>query len=135
MNINELLLAVGVIIFIIYAVFNIIYLIDLRKTSFAMRQFIAKTETNLDPALSELRRTLGDIRKVTDDVSTLIERLRAAVGTVAAVEKSIRTIYSYYKEGFGQAAQANVAGLKAGVKAGIVNLVKNLKDKKKEGSL
>ncbi len=130
---TQILLIIAVITFIIYVVFNIIYLIDLRKTSVALRQFIIKTEENLNPALSELSRTLEEIRKVTYDVSNLVERLRTAASAIVTVEKSIRNIYGYYKEGLGRAAQANMASIKAGLKAGVVNLVKNLK-KQKEGS-
>lgn len=133
MTTNEILIAIGVITFIIYTVFNIIYLNDMRKTSFALRQFITKTEANLHPALAELRQTLADIRKVTDDVAAVMERLRTAAGAIITVEKSIQSLYWYYREGLGHAAQANIAGLKAGVKAGVINLLKNLKYKK-EGS-
>lgn len=124
---TQILLIIAVITFIIYVVFNIIYLIDLRKTSVALRHFIIKTEENLNPALNELSRTLEEIRKVTYDVSAVVERLRTAAGAIVTVEKSIRNFYGYYKEGLGRAAQANMASLKAGLKAGVVNLVKNLK--------
>jgi hypothetical protein len=50
MTINEILVAIGVVAFIIYASFNIIYLIELRRTSFALRQLIKGTEENIHPA-------------------------------------------------------------------------------------
>lgn len=130
---NQILLIIAVVTFIIYVVFNIIYLIDLRKTSVALRHFVVKTEENLNPALHELSRTLQEIRKVTYDVSSLVESLRVAIGAIVTVEKGIRSLYGYYKEGLAPAAQANMASLRAGVKAGVINLFKNLK-KQKEGS-
>ena len=53
--------------------------------------------------------------------------------TVARVEKTVNGLYEYYKEGLGEAARANIAGLKAGVKAGVVTLLKDLNNRK-EGS-
>lgn len=131
---NQILLVIAVVTFIVYVVFNIIYLIDLKKTSVALRNFIIRTEENLNPALNELSRTLEDIRKVTYDVSSVVERLRVAVGAIVTVEKGIRGLYEYYREGLAPTAQANIAGLKAGVKAGVVNLFKNLKKQQKEES-
>ncbi len=133
MTLNEMLLTVGLISFIVYAVVNILYLIDLKKTSTSVRHFIAKTEQNLHPALFELRATLADFRKVAGDVSAVTEKTRSAVDLIASLEKNIEHLYVSYRENFGQSAQANMAGIKAGVKAGFASLIKNLKDKK-EGS-
>lgn len=126
MTLNSFLVTIGLITFIVYAVFNILYLIDLRKTSTAMRQFLAKTDANLDPALLELRSALADIRKLANDISEVIEKIRTAATTIVAVEKTIEHLYGYYREGFSQSAH----GVKAGLKAGVVTLVKNLKRKK-----
>ncbi len=132
MSLNQILATIALVIFIIYAVFNIIYLIDLRKTSLALRQFVAKTEENLNPALIELRLALEDIRKITSDAAVLTQKLRTAAGTIVTVEKSIQTLYGFYRDSFGQSANANISAVKAGVKAGVVNLLKNLKAKKEE---
>lgn len=131
MTLYEILAVIAVVTLVIYASFNIIYLIDLRRTSLAIRQFIARTEENLNPALAELRLALADIRKVSADISALTDRARSVTGTLIRVEKTIEQLYSFYRQGFSQSA--NMAALKAGVTAGVVNLVKNLKTKK-EGS-
>lgn len=133
MTTTEILLTIGVVTFIIYAIFNIIYLLDLRKTSFALRHFIIKTEENLNPALAELTRTLEEMRKVTGDAAAFVERARAALGMLVSAEKAIQGLYGRYREGFGNAAQANIEGLKAGVKTGLINLFRNLK-MRKEGT-
>ena len=126
---NQILLTIGLITFIVFAIFNIIYLIDLRKTSVALRQFIIKTDQNINPALEELRRTLADVRKITGELSAVAEKLRSAVGAVITVEKGIQSLYTYYKSGVGQATSSSISGIKAGVKAGVINLIKNLKHK------
>lgn len=134
MTTNEILVTIGVVTLIVYTVFNIIYLNDLRKTSLALRRFIAKTEEELHPALLELRRTLEDIRKVSDDISSVAAGLQKAINTIISVERGIKSLYGYYREGLGQTAQSSVAGLRAGVKAGVISLIKNLKDKKEASS-
>jgi len=40
---------------------------------------------------------------------------------------SIRYLNEYVRKGFGPAAGANIAGLKAGITTGVVTLVKSLK--------
>jgi uncharacterized protein YoxC len=130
---NEALLTIGVVAFIIYAAFNISYIIEIRRTSVALRQLIMKTEENLHPALSSVRGILEDIRKTTYNVVVLTESVREVTETVQGVEKEVKDLYEYYREGMGEAARANIAGLKAGVKAGVVTLLKDLNERK-EGS-
>ena len=133
MDLYRILALIAVITLVIYVVFNIVYLIDLRRTSIALRRFITRTDENLTPALVELRLTLQDLRKVATDVSAVTERVRSAAGALVTVEKTIENLYSYYREGLGLSTQANVSALKAGLKAGVGNLLRNLKTKK-EGS-
>ncbi|OGW41571.1 MAG: hypothetical protein A2010_18565 [Nitrospirae bacterium GWD2_57_9] len=134
MIIYEILAVVAVITFVIYAVFNIIYLIDLRKTTRALRDFIAKTDENLNPALVDLKIVLKDVRKVTGDIAALSDRLRTTAGAIVTVEKAVQHVYGYYREGLSQSANANLAAVKAGLRAGVVSLVRNLKTKKEASS-
>ncbi len=133
MDLYRILALIAVITFVVYAVFNIVYLIDLRRTSIALRRFIVRTDENLTPALVELRLTLQDLRKVTADVSSLTERMRSASGALLTVERTVENIYRYYREGLGQSAQANVSALKAGFRAGVASLIRTL-GASKEGS-
>jgi hypothetical protein len=130
---NKTLLTIGLVVFIIYAMFNIAYLIEMRRTSIALRQLVRRTEENLHPALTALRGILEDIGKTTYTISALTESIREAAETVATLEKNLSDLYEYYKKNLGEAARANMAGLKAGVKAGVVTLLKDLNDRK-EGS-
>lgn len=130
---NEALVNIGIVVFIIYAAFNIASIIEMRRTNIALRQLIKRTEENLHPALTALRSILEDIGKATYDIAALTRSLRELAETVARVENTVNGLYEYYKEGLGEAARANMAGLKAGVKAGVVTLLKDLNDRK-EGS-
>jgi hypothetical protein len=127
---NETLLSIGIVVFIIYATFNIVHIIEMRRTSVALRQLIERTEENLHPALAALRGVLEDIGKATYDVAVLTRSLREVAEKVVRVENTVNGLYQYYKEGLGKAARANIAGLKAGVKAGIVTLRRDLNERK-----
>jgi hypothetical protein len=127
---NGIILDIGVIVFIIYAAVNIFYIIDLRRTSVAARELIKNTGKNLDPALVELRGTLENIRNITDGLGILTRDVRLVADSAAAVEKGFKKLWEYYKDDVETAVNANIAGLKAGVKTGVVTLVRNLKERK-----
>ena len=130
---NEALVNIGIVVFVIYAGFNISNIIEMRRTSRSLRQLIKRTEENLHPALTALRGILEDIGKATYNIAVLTRSLREVAETVARVEGTVNGLYEYYKEGLGEAARANIAGLRAGVKAGVVTLLKDLNNRK-EGS-
>lgn len=132
MDLYRILALIAVATLVVYVAFNIIYLVDLRRTSIALRRFINRTDENLTPALVELRLTLQDLRKVTADVSSLTERMRSAAGALLTVERTVENLYSYYREGLGLSAQTNVSALKAGLRAGVVSLFKNFKSRKED---
>ena len=134
MTTAEIILAIGVTAFIIYAAFNIFYLMELRRTSFAVRQLVEKAGENIHPTLVALRRALEDIGTVTDNVAELSKSLREAADAVSAAEKRIKALYLAYEDGISEAARANIAGVQAGIKAGVGTLLKGLKSKEK-GSL
>ena len=127
---NEALLSIGIVVFIIYAAFNIAHIIEMRRTSIALRQLIERTEENLHPALTALRDVLEDIGTATYDIAVLTLSLRKVSETVVRVENAVNGLYEYYKKGLGEAARANIAGLKAGVKAGVVTLLRDLNERK-----
>ena len=131
---NEALVNIGIVVFIIYAAFNIASIIEMRRTNIALRQLIKRTEENLHPALTALRSILEDIGKATYDIAALTRSLRELAETVARVENTVNGLYEYYKEGLGEAARANIAGLRAGVKAGVVTLLKDLNNRKEGAS-
>lgn len=131
MTTAEIILAIGVTAFIIYAAFSIFYLMELRRTSFAVRQLVEKAEENIHPTLAALRRALEDIGTVTDNVAELSKSLREAADAVTAAEKRIKALYLAYEDGISEAARANIAGVQAGIKAGVGTLLKGLKSKEK----
>ncbi len=131
---HDILLAIGVTAFVIYAIFSIANILEMRKASVALRRLIEGSEENLYSSLAAMRGILEDIKKTTDNVVILTESVREIAETAQRVEKNVKELYGYYVEGMGETARANMAGLKAGVKAGVTSLLRDMSEKK-EGSL
>ncbi len=123
---TDIILGAGVATFIVYTAFHISYVLSIKRTSERMGQFFQNIEGNLNASLAELKDTLGNLKTITGNVSVVTEEIKQITDTVARVEKSVRRLYDYVREGFGPAAGANIAGFKAGIKTGVVTLVKNL---------
>ena len=122
----ELILGIGVGAFVVYAAFNIAYLMSLRRTSESVREFLRNTEGDVSDTLRELRSALEKIRGITGNVHAVTEDVREISETVVSLERSVQDLYRSLKEGVGSAAEANIAGLKAGISTGVATLVKNL---------
>jgi len=134
MTMIEIILSIGVISFIVFAAFSISYLTGMKRAGAAVEDFIKRTEGNINETLAELKRTLENVRKITGDAVAITEEVRQISNTIASLDRGIREVYGFIKGGLGSTAGANIAGLKAGIKTGVVTLVKNMQDRK-EGSL
>lgn len=124
----EVILGIGVATFIVYTIFNVTYIVSMKKTSDTMTSFFRNTEGNLNAALSELKETLENLKKITGDVGAVTEDVKQISNSLASVERSVRGAYGQLKDGLGSAAGANIAGLKAGIATGVVTLVKSMQE-------
>ncbi len=129
---TDIFLGIGSAALIVYVIVFSVFVRNLMRTSRALEESVRRTEGNANATLIELKGTLENIRKITGDVGVVTEEVRQISHTVAGLEKSIRELYGYFRGELGTAAEANLAGLKAGIKTGVVTLVKNLREK--EGS-
>lgn len=130
MTFIEILLVIGIVAFIIFAAFHIFYIIEMRKTSWATRQLIVRAEENLHPALAAVRHIFEDMRTISDNAAALSKSLRDAAEVLTAMQNAIKDIYQSYEGNLDKSVRANVSGLKAGIKTGVVTLLSNLKDRK-----
>jgi uncharacterized protein YoxC len=128
----EIILGIGIAAFVIYAVFSIFYLMSMKKTSDSVSAFLKNTESEVNATLVELRGTLENFRKISGDIGAVTSDVKQISYTAASVERSIRRVYDYTKEGLGSAAGANIAGLKAGMTTGVATLVKSMKERRRE---
>jgi len=127
----EKILLVGVVAFIIYAAFSIAYIINLQRTSNALREFLRNTE-NLNATLTELKGTLENVRKITANAGAITENVKDIAYTVVSLQKGIESLYGVVTKEFATAAEANIAGLKAGIITGLATLVRNLQERRSE---
>ncbi len=128
----EIILGIGVATFIVYTIFNVTYILSMRRASDSMTAFFRNIEGNLNAVLSELRGTLENLKKIMGDVGEVTEDVKQISESVASVERRIRGVYDHMKEGLGSAAGANIAGLKAGITTGVVTLVKSMQEGRRE---
>ncbi len=129
----EILLAVAVVTFMVYAGFQIAYLLELRRTSAEVRAFIRKMDTQIDPMLHDLRLASSHVRRLTENAASVTEQVREVVDTITVFERVAKKLYEEYRDEIVMHAGANVAGLKAGVKTGFITLLRTLREGK-EGS-
>jgi len=130
----EIILGIGVATFLVYTVFNVTYMLSMRRTSDSLTAFIVSIEKNLNSALAELGGTLENLKKITGDAGAITEDVKQISNSVASVERSVRGVYGYMKEGLGSAAGAKIAGLKAGMTTGVATLVKKIQEGRRKRS-
>jgi len=128
----EIILGIGVAAFIVYAAFSIASLVSMKRASDAVLEFVKKNEREMNETLSGLKDTLEQIRKITDDVGAVTTDVRRISHAVSGLERGMGNLYGYVKNVLGPAAGAKIAGLKAGITTGVVTLVKNIKEKRRD---
>jgi hypothetical protein len=97
-----------------------------------MSEFVRNTEGNLNTTLKELAGTLENMRKISGNISAVTEDVRQISHGVASMEKSVRDSLVYMRNSLGSSAEANIAGLKAGITTGVATLVKNLQEGRRD---
>jgi uncharacterized protein YoxC len=123
---TDLILGIGVGVFVLYAGFNIAYLVSVKRTSDDMRAFLKGAGDNVNETLRELRTSLENLRRIIGNVNAVTADVREISDAAVGLERSVQDLIRYVKQGIGQAAEANIAGLKAGISTGVATLVKNL---------
>jgi hypothetical protein len=129
---NEVLANTGVVVFIIYALVSITYQVNAYRAAGALRQFVTLSSGDLLTVVAELRATLGNFRKISENVTVVTEDVRGITSSVAELQQEVRTLYSAMKDTAGLEARADLAGLKAGIRTGVATLVKGIKEERSD---
>jgi hypothetical protein len=129
---NDVLLNIGIVVFIIYAAVSIVYQVSAYLTTSALRQFVELSSKDLPAVIAELRATLENFRKISDNVTVVTEDVREVTSSVAKLQKEVKTLYGFIKDKAGSEARADFASLKAGVRTGVATLIRDLKKEEKE---
>jgi hypothetical protein len=129
---NEVLANTGVVIFILYALVSIAYQVNAYRAAAALRQLVTLSSRDTLAVLAELRVTLGNFRKISDNVTVVTEDVREITSSVADLQQEVRTLYRVIKDTAGVEARADLAGLKAGIRTGVATLVKGIKEERSD---
>jgi hypothetical protein len=129
---NEVLANTGVVIFILYALVSIAYQVNAYRAAAALRQLVTLSSRDTLAVLAELRVTLGNFRKISDNVTVVTEDVREITSSVADLQQEVRTLYRVMKDTAGVEARADLAGLKAGIRTGVATLVKGIKEERSD---
>jgi len=127
---NDVLLNMGLVVFILYAVVSIAYQVSAYRAATALRQFITLSSGDLLSTLAQVRGTLENFRKISDNVTAVTGDVRTITSSVADLQQEVRTLYGFIKGAAGAEARADLAGLKAGIRTGVSTLVKGLNEER-----
>ena len=118
-----------VVIALVFAIFLsaaiIWFIIDLRRTSCALREFIKSTEETLAPAMIELKLTMQSVRSVHEDVGAIVRDARDITDSVSDISQNIKKLSGIAGE-LGAGMSSTVVGLRAGVREGIMAFIGSL---------
>ena len=129
---NAVLLNTGVVVFIIYAAFSIVYQVNAYRTATALRQFITLSSKDMLGVLAELRATLENFKKISSNVAIVTDNVREITSSITDLKHDVSTLYGFIKKTAGAEARADLAGLKAGIRTGVATLVKSHQEERSE---
>jgi uncharacterized protein YoxC len=105
-------------------------LIEVRGAVKAIKEFLKTTEDSLNPTLEELRKSLKSIRNVTDNTTAITEDVRTLSASVREVGKDIMHVSKFVSDATSVPFFC-ISGLRAGIKAAIGVIVKDVISSKK----
>lgn len=104
------------------AAYLIPLLLELRRTVVALRNTI---ETNLNPALDELRKNLHTLNSVTGNIEQVTEDVKIFSGAVGDVGRSVSAVNTLISS-TGASTAIRIMSLRTGVTAGVGYVLTNL---------
>lgn len=124
----------GLITFAVLAAagFFISVLIELKKTTKSLRNFLRNQEDLLNTTLSELQQTLKSLRNVSNDVNEIMVDAKSFSNAVSNIGDNIKHA-SNLIENTKSLAFIKTSGLRVGIKTALTFLLKNLLSKKGGG--
>ncbi|MGZ3514373.1 MAG: hypothetical protein ACXU93_10540, partial [Thermodesulfobacteriota bacterium] len=103
-----------------------------RKTIHVLRELGNTMENSLKPTVAELQETLKSVRNVANNVTTVSEDVKILSGSLREVGENVKRVSRDighvvdFVDGITSSTTVEASGLKAGIKAGLWYLVKNL---------
>ena len=113
------------------AVFLLIYtILQIKKASLALTEFLTATELKINPVIKEAEETLKSIRTVSDDIGSATSNIRNISGTLSDISDKVNAL-GVLTENLHDQLSVRMSGVKAGISAAL-NVLLN---KGKKGGL
>jgi ABC-type transporter Mla subunit MlaD len=129
---NYVLINIGIVVFIVFAVISIVYQVNAFLVATAFRHLLSQTSEDLRKVITELSISLENFRKITDNINKVTSEVRDVTSSVTNLQHDVGKLYGFLRETVGSTVKADFAGLKAGVKTGMETFVKNLKEERSD---
>ncbi len=110
---------------IITAAFIISLIIELRRTARSLNDFLRNTDASLKPTLEELQETLKGLKDITNHVNDITSDIKTLSSSLRDVGIKVKNTSEVIEHVVSSSA-VKVSGVKAGIKAGLGVLLKNL---------
>ena len=129
---NTFFLSIITLAFLVGVIIFIIIMFELRGAIKELKKLIGTTERSMKPTFIELQETLKSTRNFIDNINEVTEDVRVFSGSVKEVGEGVKSVSENVKrvstlaENLTYLTMAEVSGLKAGVKAGLFAILKNL---------
>lgn len=129
---NQIWFAFITIAFLMMVGFLIHVLLELRRSTKALTEFLKTAENSIGPAFEELQKTMKSLRKVSDDINTVTEDIRLISGNARDVGQTLKRISELINE-VGSETIIKTSGLRVGIKTALEVLFNNILSKKGGG--
>lgn len=121
----DILIVIALTFAIVLSVVIVWFIIDLRRTSCALREFIKSTEESLAPALIELKLTMQSVKSVHEDIGAVVRDARDITESVSDISENIKKLSGITDELI-VGMSSTVGAFRAGVREGFVSLIGSL---------
>ena len=92
MSVLSVAAMMGALAVVVLVGFLIPALLEFRKTVVRLREFLERTEANLDPALRELRETMADLRVLADATASKADEVKTIMTALGDTGKNVHEI-------------------------------------------
>lgn len=126
---NQIWAGLIVLALVVTVGFLVLLIMELRKTTRSLNEFLKTTEESIKPALEELQQTLKSIRNVSDDINVVTVDIKTFSGAMRDVGQNIKHV-SNLIEDVTKSTTVKASGLKIGIRAALGVLLNNLISRK-----
>lgn len=129
---NQIWLGLIAIVVVVTAGFLVSLIIELKKTTSSLRDFLKTTEESIKHTMEELQQTLKSIRNISDNINDVTDDIKTFSGSVRNIGENISRVGQLI-EGATSSTVIKASGLKVGTMTALSVLLNNIFSKKGGG--